>query len=123
MLFIKLLHKLLARYADKRLIHVILDNFKIHKSKQVWAWLRQFGGRIRLHFLPPYSPDDNRITHGCINVSPEFYEQVVRPTFERGGVFYVLPDTASIAETFPEFAQSRATAQGTDGSHARPARQ
>lgn len=60
-LFIKLLNKLLARYADKRLIHVILDNFKIHKSKQVWAWLKQFGGRIRLHFLPPYSPDDNRI--------------------------------------------------------------
>ncbi len=57
------------------------------------------------------SPDDNRITHGCINVAPEFYEQVVRPTFERGGVFYILPDEASIAETFPEFAQSRAIGQ------------
>jgi len=51
------------------------------------------------------SPDDNRITHGCINVSPEFYETVVRPTFERGGVFYVLPDVGSLAETFPEFAR------------------
>ena len=29
-------------------------------------------------------------THGCINVSPAFYEQVVSPTFARGGVFYVL---------------------------------
>lgn len=57
------------------------------------------------------SPDDNRVTHGCINVSPEFYEQVIRPTFERGGVFYVLPDADPIAETFPEFAQSRGTAQ------------
>jgi hypothetical protein len=55
------------------------------------------------------SPDDNRITHGCINVSPAFYEQVVTPTFERGGVFYVLPEKQSIAEIFPEFAQSRAT--------------
>ena len=44
----------------------------------------------------------------------EFYEQVVRPTFERGGVFYILPDKASLAETFPEFAQSRATAQHDD---------
>ena len=57
------------------------------------------------------SPDDNRVTHGCINVAPEFYERIVRPTFERGGVFYILPDDATMAETFPEFAQSRATAQ------------
>ncbi|MGN6513398.1 MAG: L,D-transpeptidase family protein [Lysobacteraceae bacterium] len=51
------------------------------------------------------SPKDNRITHGCINVSPAFYEQVVAPTFERGGVFYVLPEKKSIEETFPEFAK------------------
>lgn len=61
LLFIDLLNKLLTRYADKRRIHVILDNFRIHKSKKVWAWLKEFGGKIRLHFLPPYSPDDNRI--------------------------------------------------------------
>nr|WP_221441818.1 hypothetical protein [Luteimonas sp. MC1825] len=60
------------------------------------------------------SPDDNRVTHGCINVSPGFYEQIIRPTFEGGGVFYILPDAAPMAETFPEFAQSRATAQGDD---------
>ena len=64
------------------------------------------------------SPDDNRVTHGCINVSPEFYEAIVSPTFERGGVFYILPDEASLAETFPEFAQSRATAQRADVAHA-----
>ncbi len=64
------------------------------------------------------SPDDNRVTHGCINVSPEFYEAIVSPTFERGGVFYILPDKASLAETFPEFAQSRATAQRADEAHA-----
>src|SRR3546814_6140987 len=37
----------------------------------------------RVERLASPSPDDNRITHGCINVSPEFYEQVVSPTFER----------------------------------------
>jgi hypothetical protein len=68
------------------------------------------------------TPDDNRITHGCINVSPEFYERIVSPTFERGGVFYVLPEAESIAETFPEFAKSRATTQRGDGTRARSAR-
>ncbi len=57
------------------------------------------------------TPDDNRVTHGCINVEPGFYEQVVSPVFQRGGVFYVLPDEASMAETFPEFAGTSATAQ------------
>jgi hypothetical protein len=65
--------------------------------------------------LASASPDDNRISHGCINVSPEFYERIVRPTFERGGVFYILPEKASLAETFPEFAKSRATAHRDDG--------
>jgi hypothetical protein len=69
------------------------------------------------------SPDDNRITHGCINVSPEFYEQVVRPTFERGGVFYTLPEKASLAETFPEFAQSRVAAKQKGGRRALRARE
>lgn len=76
----------------------------------------------RVERLASPSPDDNRITHGCINVSPEFYEQIIRPTFERGGVFYILPDADSIAETFPEFAQSRATTQRKAGRRARTAR-
>jgi len=69
-------------------------------------------------------PEDNRITHGCINVAPEFYDQVLTTTFERGGVFYVLPDEQSLAETFPDFAQSRANAKSDDGTssgaHAAP---
>ena len=72
----------------------------------------------RVERLASPEPDDNRVTHGCINVPPEFYEQVIRQTFERGGVFYILPDTDSLAETFPEFAQSRATAQHDEGGKA-----
>ena len=75
----------------------------------------------RTERLASPSPDDNRITHGCINVSPGFYEQVIRPTFERGGVFYILPDTASLEETFPDFVQSRATVQHDDGKNRQPA--
>lgn len=76
----------------------------------------------RVERLASPSPDDNRVTHGCINVTPEFYEAVIRPTFERGGIFYILPDKASLAETFPEFAQSRATTQRKAGKRERSAR-
>jgi hypothetical protein len=75
----------------------------------------------RVERLASPSPDDNRVTHGCINVSPEFYEAIIRPTFERGGVFYILPDVDPIAETFPEFAQSHATTQRKDRKRARAA--
>jgi hypothetical protein len=54
------------------------------------------------------TPEDNRISHGCINVSPAFYEQVMRPTFEQGGVFYILPEVMPLAEALPDFARGRA---------------
>jgi transposase len=60
-LFIDLLRKLLVEYADKTVIHVVLDNFIIHSSRQTRLWLAEFGHKFRLHFLPPYCPDDNRI--------------------------------------------------------------
>ena len=60
-LFIDLLRKLLKAYPDRRVIHVILDNYGIHGSRQTAAWLAEHGRKFRLHFLPPYDPDDNRI--------------------------------------------------------------
>ena len=48
-------------------------------------------------------PDDNRITHGCINVSSTFYKKVVSTVFKKGGIFYVLPDTMTAEEAFPGF--------------------
>jgi len=61
------------------------------------------------------SPEDNRITNGCINVDPDFYARVIKPTFEKGGLFFVLPEVMDLAEVFPEFAQSMATAQQKNG--------
>jgi hypothetical protein len=62
----------------------------------------------RLERLKSPRPDDRRITHGCINVPAAFYKDVVRTTFaERTGVVYILPDTKSVAEVFPEFADRR----------------
>lgn len=60
-LFIDLLRALDRHYPRAQRIHVILDNYKIHKSKQTDAALELFAGRIQLHFLPPYCPDHNRI--------------------------------------------------------------
>jgi transposase len=60
-LFIALLNQLRQTYAQAPVIHVILDNYRIHDSKIVQAALRGWGGRIQLHFLPPYCPNDNKI--------------------------------------------------------------
>jgi transposase len=60
-LFILLLWQLLKEYPRSRCIHVVLDNFKIHHSQRTQLALAAAGGRIRLHFLPPYCPDHNRI--------------------------------------------------------------
>ena len=79
-----------------------------------WSTATGVPAERRPERLASPTPEDNRVTHGCINVAPEFYEGVVRPTFEEGGVFYILPDTMSLAEAFPAFVQSRATAQLDD---------
>lgn len=60
-LFIALLWKLLRTYRRYRVIHVILDNFCIHKSLITQRALVSYGGKIVLHFLPPYCPNDNPI--------------------------------------------------------------
>jgi transposase len=60
-LFLDLLNRLLRVYAPAPVIHVILDNYRIHDSKIVQAALHWWGGRILLHFLPPYCPGDNKI--------------------------------------------------------------
>jgi transposase len=61
-LFLDLLDKLLETYPQAKVIHVVLDNYRIHKSTIVETTLAGYlHGRIELHFLPPYSPDHNRI--------------------------------------------------------------
>jgi transposase len=60
-LFLALLDKLLVTYAQAKVIHLILDNYRIHSSQIVAVALAGYGSRIRLHFLPPYCPDHNKI--------------------------------------------------------------
>ena len=48
-------------YQNKIVIHVILDNDIIHSSRMTQKAVEDFDGRIVLHFLSPYGPEDNRI--------------------------------------------------------------
>ena len=48
------------------------------------------------------TPEDNRVTFGCINVPKAFYAQLLRPQFQKkGGYVYILPDSKPIEEVFP----------------------
>jgi transposase len=61
-LFLLLNHRLVTvTYPYARRIHIILDNYKIHDSRQVQLALAAWEGKVKLHFLPPYCPDHNRI--------------------------------------------------------------
>lgn len=44
---------------DKKLIHIVLDNAAAHKNHKLRDYLKD--SRIRLHYLPPYSPNLNPI--------------------------------------------------------------
>jgi hypothetical protein len=56
----------------------------------------------RVERLLSPTPDDNRISFGCINVGTSFYSKKLRPLFQRkGGMVYILPDTKSLDEVFP----------------------
>lgn len=68
LLFIALLHELIRRHPDARQIHLVLDNFKIHDSQATRSAVKQFEGRIVLHFLPPYCPQHNRIERVWLDV-------------------------------------------------------
>lgn len=60
-LFLALLAKLHEHHPRARRIHLVLDNYGIHSSRRVQAYLRQHGDLFQLHFLPPYSPHHNAI--------------------------------------------------------------
>jgi transposase len=86
-LFVQLLEKLRVVYPHAKVIHVVLDNYRIHSSRIAQQAIAGFGGRIMLHFLPPYCPSENRIerlwedlhaevtrNHCCPNISSLMHE-------------------------------------------------
>jgi hypothetical protein len=59
-LFIKLMELLRQRYRKAKTITLIVDNYIIHKSKKVQAWLSK-NRKFTLLFQPVYSPWVNKI--------------------------------------------------------------
>lgn len=73
-LFCQLLWLLAGHYRRARRIHLIIDNYGIHKAHRTRKALAALAGRIVLHFLPPYCPDANRIER----VWQDFHANVTR---------------------------------------------
>lgn len=58
----------------------------------------------RLQAMATPTPEDNRMSFGCINLPVDFYEKSLRPAVDRTGVVvYVLPETRPLQETFASF--------------------
>lgn len=81
-LFLRLLEKLVANYPEAKKIHIILDNYKIHKSQIVQAALKHHLKKIQLHFLPPYCPNHNRIERVWKDLHDEVTRNHKHPTIE-----------------------------------------
>jgi hypothetical protein len=74
-------------YSNSVALHAVITT---HKSEH------------RVERLLSPSPDDNRISFGCINVGTKFYTGTLTPAFQKkGGVVYILPDTKSLDDVFP----------------------
>jgi hypothetical protein len=58
----------------------------------------------RLKALASPTKDDNRMSYGCVNLPPSFYEKAVRPAVTgTGAIIYVLPETRSLHEQFASY--------------------
>lgn len=76
--FRHLLKAILEQHAyDSRKIVLVVDNYRIHKTQSVQRLLSKVRDRLRLYFLPTYSPRLNRIEHVWRhfrrNVTDNFY--------------------------------------------------
>jgi transposase len=63
-LFCRHLDDLRRAFRHYRVIHVLCDNAGFHTadgSKLVQAYLNEWGHRVKVHYLPKYSPDTNPI--------------------------------------------------------------
>jgi hypothetical protein len=69
--------------------------FAIHRVRPGRAY------EARLSRLASATPQDNRVSLGCVVVPVAFYEEVVQPVLGRGrSVVYVLPETRSLEGLF-----------------------
>lgn len=60
-MFVNHLDDLRRRLRGYRKIHVICDNARFHDCRKVNEYLKTWGHRITIHFLPKYAPETNPI--------------------------------------------------------------
>ena len=58
--FLQFLKNVLSQYPNGKIV-IILDNAKIHHAKLLEEFLEENKNRLELVFLPPYSPNLNKI--------------------------------------------------------------
>jgi hypothetical protein len=72
----------------------------------------------RLQRIRSATPEDHRISFGCINVPATFYRNVVLKAFAGGsGVVYILPDTKPLKEVFPRFTPAARSIAASNETH------
>jgi transposase len=57
----QLFDKIQEAYPYKKKIHLIVDNARYYKNRELQTYLRRRRCRIKVRFLPPYSPNLNFI--------------------------------------------------------------
>lgn len=84
--FLSLLAHLRTSYPAAAVLHLILDNYGIHSSTAVQAALASDLVGLRLHFLPPSCPSENRIERGWLdlhaNVTRNHQHAAIEPLLE-----------------------------------------
>lgn len=76
------------------------DAISMHRARKVAE------SEHRFERLATPTPDDNRISYGCINVPWKFFDRQVAPTLGRHpGVAYIIPEVKTIAQVFDQHQQ------------------
>jgi transposase len=70
--FLKKIDKLVAKHLD---VHVVCDNYRTHKTKEVEAWLERHT-RFKLHFTPTSS--------SWLNLVERLFAEITRQRIRRG---------------------------------------
>jgi hypothetical protein len=65
----------------------------------------------RAHRLATPTPDDNRVSYGCVNVPKGFFANVVLATVHGGNsIVYILPETLPVRSVFGDLTRSTSSA-------------
>jgi len=88
--FLKFLRTLDREFPDEQELHLIVDNYRTHKHKNVVAWLAKHL-RFYLHFTPTSS--------SWLNLVERWFRELTDKAIRRG-VFHSVPDLIDAIETF-----------------------